>query len=162
MLARLARPDTPGKKTLRLAAWRVLANGESSFEPFDCDTCCGRRGENTGERQLRGCTRTDLDPVEWDVDPERIQFHLGRSGDDPFEPIEDGCPGGYARAPLLVSLMRYYRAPTRDGGRVANPHLDRCDDALILDAVVYLELEEQRCENERVRSQSEWRAKNGS
>lgn len=169
MLPGLARSDGRGKKSLRLAAWQWLASGRAgeSFKPLDCDRDCGRRGESTGRRQLRGCTRADLPPVSWDqMDPEdATAFYFGRDYDDadpgfgtPAKPTElarEGCPAGYARAPFVVSLTRFYRRPAGDGQRVANPRLDRCTDDLVLDAIAYWEAEEGRADDELERA---WRS----
>lgn len=115
---------------------------------------------------MRGCTRVDLPPVEWDIDVEEISWHFGRhrTADNltPPEPIEDGCPAGYQHAPMLGSLQRYYRQRTEGGHRVSNPFFDRCEDWLIQSAILYLELEEershanwQRCDNDIRRAELE-------
>lgn len=169
MLQGLARPDGRGKKSLRLSAWQWLASGAAGkIKPLDCDRDCGRKGENTARREVRGCTRADLPPVSWaNMDPEdATSFYFGREPDDdtpgfgtPEKPTElacEGCPAGYARAPFVASLTRFYRRPTDDGDRVANPRLDRCHDDLVLDAIAYLEGEEARADAER---QRQWAAK---
>lgn len=158
MHAGITGPDELGKKSLRLAAWTWLASARpgETFNPFRCEQHCGTAGENTDERSARGCTREDLPPVEWDVDVGRIAFCVG-GRDGQAEPPEHGCPGGYQRSPLVWSIDRYYRRRIDGGGRVANPHLDRCDDWLVLDAVLYLEAEEERCRGENAR---QW-AQNG-
>ncbi|MBK6920564.1 MAG: hypothetical protein IPH07_24400 [Deltaproteobacteria bacterium] len=112
-------------------------------------------------RQLRGCTRFDLPPVQWEVDEELIAFHHGAPRDlerpglgtceKPTERPEHGCPGGYQRARVLQGLHRYYRRRTDDGARVQNPFFDACDDWLIHAAILYLEHEEERCAGDRER-----------
>lgn len=148
----LTGPDAARKKSLRLAAWTWIAAGRSgeTFNPFACEQFCGPAGENAQERAARGCTRIDLPPVEWDVDAERIAFHVGGRGRQ-AEPPEDGCPGGYQRSGLVCSLDRFFRQRDDHGGRISNPHLDRCDDFLVVDAVLFTEAEENRCrrDNER-------------
>lgn len=148
--------------------WLPSGEIDKTWNPFDCDRFCGFRGENTGERALRGCTRADLPAVEWDVEAERIGFYHGRSRDHerpglgtaerPSELPENGCPGGYQRARLLGSLSRFYRRRTDDGNRVASPFFDKCDDWLVHTAVMYLEREEERCINDQERVWSEQRA----
>jgi hypothetical protein len=142
----IAGSDASRKKSLRLAAWTWLAAGRpgATFNPFRCEQYCGEHGENEQERIARGCTRADLPPVEWDVSADRIAFYVGGPGGQ-AEPVEDGCPGGYQRSALVWSIERYYRRRDDHGGRVANPHLDRCDDFLVVDAVLYSESEEERC-----------------
>lgn len=168
MLSREPGPHGGGKKILRLAAWQWLHGGKpgESYKPFDCERDCGELGSNVGLRALRGCTRADLDDVEWHVSAEHLGFYLGRAradGDEfPAEPVEDGCPAGYARARLFGALNRFYRQPDQQGGRVANPHFDRCDDPLILDAILYLEQEEARARSEWMRADVEARRQEAS
>lgn len=159
MFAGLAGPDADRKKSLRLAAWTWVAKGRAgeTFNPFDCDRYCGTAGENTQERIARGCTRADLPPVPWDVDADRIAFHLGAAGRG-AEPVEHGCPGGYQRAWFVWSLDRYMRRRTAQGDRVSNPHLDRSTDFLVVDAVLYMEREEERC---RADNAAQWAESSG-
>ncbi len=99
--------------------------------------------------------------MQWEVDEERIAFYHGAPCDydrpglgTPEKPTEDpahGCPGGYQRSRVLLGLYRYYRRRTDDGGRVANPFFDACDDWLIHAAILYLESEEERCTGDRER-----------
>jgi hypothetical protein len=42
----------------------------------------------------------------------------------PFEPLADGCPGGWYRSPLLASLIPYLRRRVDGGARVPNPLFD--------------------------------------
>lgn len=152
MHSRITGPDELGKKSLRLAAWTWIAKGRTgeTFNPFACEQYCGERGENEQERIARGCTREDLPRVAWDVDADRIAFHVGGHRGQ-AEPPEHGCPGGYQRSPFVWSIDRYYRRRIEGGARVPNPHLDRCDDFLVLDAVLYLEAEEERCRADNAR-----------
>jgi hypothetical protein len=64
------------------------------------------------------------------------------SWEEPHEPIEDGCPGGYQRSPLVEDLLRYVRRRTKGGGRVPNPFFDRLEDDLAIEAVMYFEREQ--------------------
>jgi hypothetical protein len=65
--------------------------------------------------------------------------------DRPTEDIEnEGCPAGWVRSPFVQSVQRYTRAPTENGGRVSNPLFDRCDDDLVIEAVLELEMHEGR------------------
>lgn len=95
--------------------------------------------------------------MEWQVDPQNVCFHLGRrperdyspppslgdaSGDawrHPLEDPNDGCPGGDQRCRFVNSLGRYMRSQAEGGTRVSNPLLDRCDDWLVVDAVLEYE-----------------------
>lgn len=97
----------------------------------------------------------DLEPVEWDVAATKLlHYHgrprdpdaelLGGSWEQPHEPVEDGCPGGYQLAPMVWDLHRYIRRRTKDGDRVQNPHFDRLEDDIVTDAVLYFEAEEDR------------------
>lgn len=114
-----------------------------------------------GIRSKLGCTRHDLEPVEWDVDIAQVcsSYHGRHPGDvQPQEPWKsfpfpadqprenpaDGCPGGWYRSPFALSLIRYLRHRDEHGGRVSNHLLDRCDDPLIHDAVLYYEREHDR------------------
>lgn len=149
----------------------MLPTGEPGgvWHPTNCEQWCGYSDDlHDGQRIRRGCTRFDLPPIEWDVDPETLFYH-GRHPDRrlhlrtlgtwerPTEDIEDGCAGGYQRSRILSGLNQYKRARTDDGGRVSNPFFDRCGDWLILSAILYLEAEEQRCELERERVWAEAR-----
>jgi hypothetical protein len=69
------------------------------------------------------------------------------SWEEPHEPIEDGCPGGYQRSRLVDDLLPYVRRRTRDGGRVANPFFDRLKSDHVIEAVLYFEEQEDRALN---------------
>jgi hypothetical protein len=71
------------------------------------------------------------------------------------EEVDDGCPGGFQRTRLLGPLHRIYRKRTDNGGRVSNPHFDRCEDWLALDAILHLEMEEERAHSEWLRANLE-------
>lgn len=58
----------------------------------------------------------------------------------PKEDLErEGCPGAWYRTLFVESLMRFYRRRDDNGGRVANPALDRCSDPLVHEAILELE-----------------------
>lgn len=61
----------------------------------------------------------------------------------PWELPEEGCPGGWYRGRFVASLHQYLRTRTEHGGRNSNPLLDRCDDELIVQLVLYLEHEQE-------------------
>lgn len=130
--------------------------------PFHCETACWRDGQmDDGERASRGCTRGDLPPVAWEIEPDRLRDHyLGRrrlehEEIDPTmvdpetlpEHVEDGCPGGDQRSRFVQTLMRFYRRRDANGNRVANLMLDRCSDDLVLQAIAYYEAEQDACES---------------
>lgn len=105
----------------------------------------------------------DLPPVHWDVDAKSLkrQGWMGRArlpasvrkqaGEDivpayPWEDPADGCPGGWYRSLFVYSVETYLRGRTEHGGRNSNPLLDRCDDDLVVQLVLYLEREQERWE----------------
>lgn len=104
--------------------------------------------------------------MEWDVDWRRLVHYHGRprdpdaelvagSWEQPHEPIEDGCPGGYQRSPLVLDLMRYVRRRTDGGGRVSNPFFDRLESDIEIEAVLYLEEQQDRASNFWLAEQAE-------
>jgi hypothetical protein len=102
---------------------------------------------------MRACTRFDLPPVEWQPDPEEFGWYMGSHHlTIVTEDIAAGCPGGYQRARLLSPLHRIYRKRTGDGARVSNPHFDKCEDWLAIDAILHLEMEEERAHGEWLRA----------
>lgn len=144
--------------------WLHAGKPGESIKPLDCELHCGTLGTlNNGRRALRGCTRSDLPPVEWDVDVEEIGWHFGArrnaKHDHPPEPPEEGCPAGYQFAPMVSGLKRYYRQRTEHGNRVSNPFFDHCTDWLIQAAVLYLEEEEERSHSNWIRADNEVRRK---
>ena len=52
---------------------------------------------------------------------------------------ETGCPGSWYRNDFLGSVLRYYRRRDKQGNRIENLLLSRCDDELVLEAVRALE-----------------------
>ena len=117
-----------------------------------------------GVRAIHGCTRVDLPTVPWDVDVMRLTGYMGRpayevedmstwrvngatvpiSPDRPPEDPADGCPGGWVRSPFALSVLRYTRTRADGGIRNQNHLLDRADDRLIEEAVLYYEREQDR------------------
>lgn len=117
-------------------------------------------------RRKHGCTRFDLSPIPWDVDAKSLRRGgwMGRAplpakivelagikvnAKLPFEEPEDGCPGGWYRSLFVASLLPYMRTRAEGGARNSNPLLDRCDDELVVQLVMYLEHEQERQENWR-------------
>ncbi len=162
-----------GIQALRLLAWaripsRVSGKSHETREPFDCDAVCRdmKSGEFRDEsRSVRGCTRVDLAPVEWDVSAAQIRVgYMGRAPQPglteeaglrvnpkkPLESPEDGCPGGWYRSRFAWSLDPYIRIRAEGGQRVSNPLLEQCDDELILQLVNIYEREQERCHAHRL------------
>lgn len=99
-------------------------------------------------REVRGCTRSDLPRVTWDVSVGALSRsgYMGRppcpgvteeegrkiNPKTPLERPSDGCPGGWYRSRFVLSLDRYFRVRVDGGQRVPNPLLDRCDDEFVL------------------------------
>lgn len=136
------------------------ADNGSQGESFECEALCRRGAELVHEeRAARHCALPGFDTRTWHRAPERLYpIHMGRrprydlslGEPDPegkvvnwAKPEEDifdeGCPGAWYRTPFVLSLLRYYRRPCGDGGRVANTLLDRCADEWIHDAIRELE-----------------------
>jgi hypothetical protein len=136
--------------------------------PHECERDCWdrqRRRWKKRERVSRGCTRVDIAPVEWHVDPARLTAWHGRPRDTDFdarawagrhvpgmapdryerppEPVDDGCPEGWSRSVFVASVLPYIRRRDAQGNRVQNPRLDRCEDRVIVDAVLYFEAEQE-------------------
>lgn len=123
---------------------------------------CSQYGEWLDKpRSKHGCTRIDIPPAPWDVDAKALRRGgwMGRSPLHaktkelcdvkvnpamPFEEPEDGCPGGWYRSQFVVSLLPYMRTRAEGGARNSNPLLDRCDDELVVQLVMYLEHEQER------------------
>lgn len=83
--------------------------------------------------------------------PRRPAFDERGVIDKPTEDIEnEGCPAGWVLSPFVESVRRYEREPTEGGGRVSNPLFDRCDDDLVIEAVLALEMHEGRWMAERL------------
>lgn len=64
---------------------------------------------------------------------------------------EQGCPGGWSLSRFRKSLQRFYRPRTEDGGRVENRELSMCEDPLVIEAINYLEAEEEAAHAEYMR-----------
>ena len=120
-------------------------------DPFDCSQCFIDEKWNDIERASRGCTRTDLPPVEWDIDPILLSRYVGRRSefkhDEPGEDIEEGCPGGWRYARFGHSVVPNARRRTETGDRVHLPLYDRwCAKDLVMEqAINYFESEQERC-----------------
>lgn len=126
-------------------------------------------------RAVRGCTRDDLGPVEWDVDVTLLRRFQGRDPDPeldaatwklhpgmqnsldqpwwrtPGEEPSEGCPAGWARCAFAESIVPYIRNRTEHGGRVENMRLSECEDRLVKDAALYYEDCEERLSGYRQR-----------
>lgn len=77
----------------------------------------------------------------WDLEGKTHRLTSGFcSHERPAEDIEvNGCPGAFYRTSFSASLLAYYRRADGNGGRVASPALDRCDDPLVHEAIFELE-----------------------
>lgn len=73
--------------------------------------------------------------------PDATSDDPDRMGEDP----EDGCPGGDQRCRFVQSVLVYHRRADKQRNRIVNPRLDRCEDDLVLDAVLYFEAEQDAC-----------------
>lgn len=62
----------------------------------------------------------------------------------PWEPPDEGCPGGWYRSRFVASVEGYMRTRAENGARNSNPLLERCDDELVVQLVLYLEREQER------------------
>ena len=117
-------------------------------EYFDCVALCVDR--QTGrldpdEQADRCCALPGFDTRRWTGG----NVHLTVMGQRDLwgAPVEEdanitGCPGSQYRTPWLRSLKPYMRRTDMQGNRIANPLLDRCDDRLVLEALNYLEEQE--------------------
>jgi len=85
----------------------------------------------------------------WKPEGSQLLAYMGgepndETGDDePTEPNDDGCPGGWYRTAFAASVRRYHR-PVADGVYSPNLQLDRCDDRLVHEAVAYFEHQRAR------------------
>lgn len=153
---------------MRLLAWSRVPRKEPKrahelFEPFDCYTTCMRVGVGYRQqpRSELGCTRFDLHPVPWDVQPRLIRkIYLGRDRLDhaeegvrnpavPPEVADEGCPGGWYRCRFIWSLVDMLRIRTESGGRVQNPFFDTCEDPLVWAWVMYFERQQEEMAGHR-------------
>lgn len=79
-------------------------------------------------------------------DPQ-IPAEQNRTPQLPLEDPDAGCPGSWYRTRFMASLSPYLRRvrPMGDGwDRDSNPLLDRCEDDLVVQWVLYFELEQNR------------------
>ena len=67
----------------------------------------------------------------------------------PFDDPAEGCPGGWYRSLFVESVLPYLRTRATGGVRNSNPLLDRCEDDLVIQLVLYLEQEQERWETWR-------------
>ncbi len=107
------------------------------------------------------CTREDLPEVEWDHS--HVFQGFGRAEDHslagtrigglpvnwqyPPEDPRDGCPYGLGMGAFVASVLEYQRRRNQDGGRIPNRRYDTLDPSkrpLALDAIHYLEFEQER------------------
>lgn len=101
------------------------------------------------EQARRCCALPGFNVGTWTGD-RLVRIHMGRGRDysregkgdwaAPTERIDEtGCPGAWYRTAFVDSILRYYRRCDRNGNRIENPLLTRCDDELVLEAVRTLE-----------------------
>jgi hypothetical protein len=64
--------------------------------------------------------------------------------DHPYEEFTEGCPGGWYRTPYVDSVLVYLRTRSEHGVRNQNHYLDATTDRRVLDAVYYVEREQER------------------
>lgn len=76
-------------------------------------------------------------------DPETVRLTI-LNGDYhyPSEPIEEGCPGGWASSPYAISFERYRRRRIESGLHDHNPLVHAGTDPRVLEALRYYEDEE--------------------
>ncbi len=128
-------------------------------EAFDCSYHCRRTGRaelDPGTRALMNCTLPGYSPTKW-RSYKKLDVHMGRPPDyaregqgrgsawmEPPEDIEhEGCPGGWYRSRFIGSVQRYIRRRASiDSARDSNPFLDRTEDPLVIEAVMYFEREQ--------------------
>lgn len=68
----------------------------------------------------------------------------------PFEDLDEGCPGAWVRCVFAASLLPFLRRRTEGGGRVPNPLLDATDDDFVRACVLYYEEQSERWHNFRI------------
>lgn len=119
---------------------------------FSCVSTCRAQGTyrlSPVAQAMRNCVLPGFDTATW-TGERLVRVHMGKPRDwsregqgDWAAPVEDiaagGCPGSWYRTAFVESVLRYYRRRDDHGGRVANPLLDRCDDPLVIEAVLALE-----------------------
>ena len=106
----------------------------------------------------RCCALPGFHVGTWTGDRVR-RIHMGRGRDYSREGSSDwaapteradeaGCPGAWYRTAFVDSLARYYRRRDRNGNRIENPLLSRCDDELVLEAIRTIESYEDAAASE--------------
>ena len=82
----------------------------------------------------------------WRGDRTEQAEYASRLATEHYKPenvLEHGCPRGWVLSRFSSSVGRYRRRRLDDGARVPSLVLDRTDDPLVLEAVMYLEIEEE-------------------
>lgn len=130
------------------------------LEPYrDCARCFAGFAEldDVDRQAMYGCPVVGRGVAE-----NPIEVHMGAPDPEcrdakPFEDPEDGCPGAWYRCAWVGSVMAYARPIDKNGAFGSNPRLDREDDRLVLDAVLYYEHEVQchRANAENVRASTQ-------
>lgn len=94
------------------------------------------------------CTLSAASRAAWTgegvAEMEEASAYLISDAMEPENVRREGCPRGWAVSAFARSLALYRRRRAADGLRVSSPLLDRTDDPLILEAISYLEAEEDR------------------
>lgn len=128
---------------------------------FSCTDLCRRPGSallSPPAQARRRCILPGFDVSTW-TDHPLPRVWMGRARDysregqgdwaAPHEPIaEQGCPTAWMLTDWYRSLQRYYRRSDGNGGRIANPVLDRCEDPLVHEAIQRLEEYEEQVAGE--------------
>lgn len=146
----------------------------TTAERFDCAVLCVQKDEWVdSQREIHACSRADLTRVEWKPQAKRFRFGgwMGRlpilappggrlcgepiNPKQPWEDPADGCPSGWSRSRFVESLYPFLRRRDAQGGRVANPMLDRCDDDTIIQLSMLFEHEQERWENYKLEALSD-------
>ncbi|MCY0985970.1 hypothetical protein OV203_02440 [Nannocystis sp. ILAH1] len=132
---------------------------------FPCEHICRRPGTTLlrrGFQVARHCTLAGFDQRHWQGEPRHMlrKVHMGaprrydleQTESDWAKPAEniadEGCPGGWQRAPFTESVLRYRRRPAEGGARVPNRLLDLQVDELVIEAVEFLEVHEDAWRSE--------------
>lgn len=122
-------------------------------DPFDCRQWCGNGIDLLPDdlRAKRNCTLPGFympwKPLDyeakvrlqvWQGAPKRVTPD-GYIDPRPAEPLEDGCPGGWARCGFASSFAKYIRPRVQGGGHDSNPRIGAGTPAHILDALQFFE-----------------------
>jgi len=103
----------------------------------------------------RNCSLPDIDPTDWKSTPaDLLDCYMGALPDyasegqrhdylRPNEPHDDGCPGGWYRCEFIDSIHQYRRTRAEGGMRADNPLIHKDTDRLLLEAIQYLEKQEE-------------------